>query len=68
MATEIKFYGLDDFSREVYVTQLGSYVVKVNDDFYSKANNDPDGEPYAKLRKDRLKVVTEFSKDNNNES
>ena len=66
--TEIKFYGLDSFSREVYVTKLGSYVVLVDNDFYSKVNNDPDGEPYSKLKKDCLKVVQEFSKDINNES
>lgn len=66
--TEIKFYGLDGFSREVYVTKLGSYVVLVDNDFYSKTNNDPDGEPYSKLKKDCLKVVQEFSNDNNDES
>lgn len=66
--TEIKFYGIDSFSREVYVTKLGSYVVVVNGDFYSKANNDPDGEPYSRLKKDRLKIVDKFSNDNNNES
>lgn len=66
--TEIKFYGIDSFSREVYVTKLGSYVVVVNGDFYSKANNDPEGEPCSKLKKNCLKVVNEFSKDNNDES
>lgn len=65
---EIKFYGLDSFSREVYVTKLGSYIVKVDGKFYSKANNDPDGEPYSKLKKDCLKVVQEFSNNNNDES
>lgn len=66
--TEIKFHNLDSFSREVYVTKLGTYVVLVDNNFYSKVNNDPDGEPYSKLKKDCLKVVQEFSNDNNNES
>lgn len=66
--TEIKFIGLDYFSRELYVTQLGTYVVLVDGNFYNKAPNEPEGEPCSKLRKDALKIVTEFSKDNNNES
>ena len=65
---EIKFYGLDSFSREVYVTQLGSYVVVVDDKFYSKANNDPDGEPLSRLSSCKLKIVEKFSNNNNNES
>lgn len=66
--TEIKLIRYDDWHRELYVTKLGTYVVKVDNDFYNKVNNDPEGEPYSKLKKDCLKVVQEFSKDNNNES
>ena len=66
--TEIKLIRYDDWHRELYVTKLGTYVVKVDNDFYSKVNNDPEGEPCSKLKKDCLKVVQEFSNDNNNES
>lgn len=66
--TEIKLVRYDDWHRELYVTKLDTYVVKVDNDFYSKVNNDPQGEPYSKLKKDCLKVVEEFSNDNNNES
>ena len=55
---EIKPIGIDYFSRELFITKQGSYVVKVDDNFYSKAPNEPEGEPCSKLKKDCLKIIT----------
>ena len=68
MVVEIKQIGIDYFGRELFITKQGSYVVLVDNDFYSKMPNEPEGEPYSKLKKDCLKVVQEFSNNNNDES
>lgn len=62
---KIKFVGRDSYSREVFVTEKGSYVVDVNFNrhapaLYAKANNDFDGEPDFKVRAERFEIVEDF--------
>lgn len=63
--TKIKYCGKDSFFREVFVTEDGVYVVDINYDpnnrsFYSKANNDFDGDPKYKLKTEMYEVVDDF--------
>lgn len=62
---KIKFAGHDDFSREVFVTEKGSYVVDVNMDrnnmkLHAKADNDFYGEPDFPVKTERFEIVDSF--------
>lgn len=62
---KIKFVGTDSFSREVFVTEKGSYVVDVNMDranmkLFAKVDNDIDGEPDFPVKTDRFEIVESF--------
>lgn len=67
---EIKFVGIDGWGRRVYTTQRGSLVVDINTgslkegqemDLHAKSNNEFEGEPDYRLRRNRFEVVSEFN-------
>lgn len=61
---KIKFVGYDQFYREVFVTEKGSYVVNLGDHanmrLYAKSNNDFEGEPDFPVKTENFQVVEEF--------
>lgn len=62
---KIKFCGKDDFDREVFVTEKGSYVVDINMDrnnmrLCAKFNNDFEGEPDFEVDATQFEIVDSF--------
>lgn len=55
---KVKFIGIDSFGREVYRAYSGGIIKKLDDGFYSVADeSDFDSEPYAKLNSSKIEVV-----------
>lgn len=55
---KVKFIGIDSFGREVYEAYSGGIIKRLDDGFYSVADeSDFDSEPYAKLDSSKIEVV-----------
>lgn len=55
---KVKFIGIDSFGREIYRAYSGGIIKRLDDGFYSVANeSDFDSEPYAKLNSSKIEVV-----------
>lgn len=64
---KIKHVGFDSWSREIFQTQKGTYVVDINLDYShqnmrlcTKCNNEFDGEPDTALKTDAFEIVDDF--------
>ncbi len=58
---EIKKLGCDFWCREVFTTKKGALVCSVDGKFYTKNNNDFEGEPLVPLKSECLIIVDEFT-------
>lgn len=55
---KVKFIGIDSFGREVYEAYSGGIIKRLDNDFYSVADeSDFESEPYAKLNSSKIEVV-----------
>lgn len=55
---KVKFIGIDSFGREVYETYSGNIIKRLDDGFYSVADeSDFESEPYTKLDSSKIEVV-----------
>lgn len=59
---EVKFFGINWWSREIYKTKQGTPIVKLEEGWYSLSDpEDIDSEPCSRLKADKIKVVEQFS-------
>lgn len=55
---KVKFIDIDSFGREVYEVYSGGIIKRLDDGFYSVADeSDFESEPYAKLNSSKIEVV-----------
>lgn len=55
-----KKVGLDDFERDIFISKKGTYIVRIGNEFYTKVNNDINGEPCCKVEDHLIKIVDNF--------